>query len=57
LDEVLSELDENKRSLLINHLQESQFQTFLSSVDFEDINNSEASVFIIKEGCLIRKEK
>ncbi|PKM78762.1 MAG: hypothetical protein CVU90_00335 [Firmicutes bacterium HGW-Firmicutes-15] len=55
LDEVLAELDEKKRSLLIKHLQEADFQTFLTSVDFEN-NDDRASIFLIKEGRLIRKE-
>ncbi len=56
LDEVLAELDEKKRSLLIRHLQKADFQTFLSSVDFENIEDGEASIFLIKAGRLIRKE-
>jgi DNA replication and repair protein RecF len=57
LDEVLAELDEKKRSLLIKHLQEGAFQTFLTSVDFENIDKEGAIIFLIKEGRLIRKEK
>lgn len=57
LDEVLAELDEQKRSLLLKHLQAAAFQTFLSSVDFENIDEGGASIFLIKEGRLIRKEK
>jgi DNA replication and repair protein RecF len=57
LDEVLSELDEKKRSLLITYLQEADFQTFLSSVDFENNNDKETSICLIKEGRLIRKEQ
>jgi DNA replication and repair protein RecF len=57
LDEVLAELDEKKRFLLIKHLKEADFQTFLTSVDFENIDDGEASIFLIKDGQLIRKEK
>jgi len=41
LDEVLAELDSQKRDLIIGVLQESSFQTFLTSVEislFRDIN-------------------
>ncbi len=56
LDEVLAELDEKKRSLLIKHLLEAEFQSFLTSVDFEEMD-SEANISLINDGRLIRKEK
>jgi DNA replication and repair protein RecF len=55
LDEVLAELDENKRSLLIKHLMDAEFQSFLTSVDFEEMNGK-ANISLIKEGRLIGKE-
>ena len=56
LDEVLAELDEGKRSQLIKHLQEAKFQTFLTSVNIENIDKINESSFVVKEGCLFRKE-
>jgi len=56
LDEVLAELDDNKRSLLIKHLLEAEFQSFLTSVDFEELDG-EANISLIDDGRLIRKEK
>jgi len=56
LDEVLSELDEGKRMMLIKHLQEADFQTFLTSVSMEKINSNNAASCLVKEGRLFRKE-
>ena len=56
LDEVLAELDENKRSLLMDHLNRAGFQSFLSSVNLGPINKYNANIFSVKEGQLLRKE-
>jgi len=56
LDEVLAELDENKRALLLDHLNRADFQSFLSSVNLGPINHNNATVFHVKEGQLLRKE-
>lgn len=56
LDEVLSELDEGKRKLLINHLREAAFQTFLTSVNADNVVNEKDNIFIVKEGRILRKE-
>lgn len=56
LDEVLAELDNQKRQLLIDYLLKSQFQSFLTSVNLERINLSRSSVYLIENGCLMRKE-
>ncbi|MDD2619281.1 MAG: DNA replication and repair protein RecF [Syntrophomonadaceae bacterium] len=56
LDEVLAELDDEKRQLLINYLLDAPYQCFLTSVSLDKINLSNASIFIIKNGFLLRKE-
>lgn len=56
LDEVLAELDENKRSLLLDHLGRADFQSFLSSVNLESVENYNANLYYVKNGQLTRKE-
>jgi len=56
LDEVLSELDEGKRNMLIKHLRQAEFQTFLTSVNIDNIDKSNEARFMVKEGRLLRKE-
>ncbi|MDD3268224.1 MAG: DNA replication and repair protein RecF [Syntrophomonadaceae bacterium] len=56
LDEVLAELDSEKRQLLIDYLLKARFQSFLTSVSLDKINLSQAAIFTIKNGCLMRKE-
>lgn len=56
LDEVLAELDETKRSNLMNFLQRGDFQTFLTSVDMESIDQKRGSIQVVDNGCLWRKE-
>ena len=55
LDEVLAELDEGKRDLLLLHLERADFQTYLTSVNAEKIKGSNPYSYLVKEGCLIRK--
>lgn len=50
LDEVLSELDAQKRQLLLDHLQEAEFQSFLTSVHLNDIEYSRAAVSVVQNG-------
>jgi DNA replication and repair protein RecF len=53
LDEVLSELDDNKQRLLMNYLINAEFQSFLTTVNLKhNINNQ---ISIIKNGYLERK--
>ena len=56
LDEVLAELDEKKRFLLLDHLNKADFQSFLSSVNLEPFDRFNANIFYVKEGQLTRKE-
>ncbi|MEA4925248.1 MAG: DNA replication and repair protein RecF [Syntrophomonadaceae bacterium] len=56
LDEVLSELDEGKRKMLMNLLSHAGFQTFLTSVNMDNMDKSDEARFIVKEGRLLRKE-
>jgi DNA replication and repair protein RecF len=53
LDEVLSELDEGKRKLLIKKLAEAKFQTFLTAVNMEQIDKEGAPVYLVKAGALL----
>ena len=52
LDEVLSELDAQKRQLLLDHLQEAEFQSFLTSVNLSDIKYGQAAISIVEKGSL-----
>lgn len=52
LDEVLSELDLEKRQLLVNYLHGAEFQSFLTSVNLNDIDFRSAAVVTVKDGCL-----
>ena len=52
LDEVLSELDAQKRQLLLDHLQEAEFQSFLTSVNLSDIEYGQAAISIVEKGSL-----
>jgi DNA replication and repair protein RecF len=56
LDEVLAELDEEKRFKLLWYLEKASFQTYLTSVHFEEKELPHQSIVQIKEGSLIRKE-
>jgi len=53
LDEVLAELDEHKKILLLEHLSQAGFQSFLSSVSLDNIARVNSQIFSIKNGCLI----
>ncbi|CFX24885.1 DNA-binding, RecF [Syntrophomonas zehnderi OL-4] len=57
LDEVLAELDENKRLLLLKHLEQAQFQSFLSAVNIDAQDDLKAAVFHIKNGQIKGEEK
>jgi DNA replication and repair protein RecF len=50
LDEVLSELDAQKRQLLLDHLQEAEFQSFLTSVHLNDVEYSQAAISVVENG-------
>ncbi|MEA1961150.1 MAG: DNA replication and repair protein RecF, partial [Bacillota bacterium] len=56
MDEVLAELDENKKNQLIKHLQKAPFQVYISSVDFSGKEEENRFVYLLKKGQLIRKE-
>lgn len=56
LDEVLSELDKKRRTLLLEYLEDAAFQTFLTSVALEGIDQLPGTVFEVREGNLIRRE-
>lgn len=57
LDEVLAELDEQKRFLLLDHLSKAEFQSFLSSVSLGSMDHHQASLYTVKDGQLTRKEQ
>lgn len=52
LDEVLAELDSQKRQLLLEHLQKAEFQSFLTAVNLRDIEYGEAAISIVEKGRL-----
>ncbi|HPF20274.1 MAG TPA: DNA replication and repair protein RecF [Syntrophomonas sp.] len=56
LDEVLAELDEEKRNRLLEYLQKAEFQSFLSSVNFNPPDDFKASLYTIANGELLGKE-
>lgn len=56
LDEVLSELDEDRRKLLLNYLKNANFQSYMTSVSLDMIDDTKTSIHYVKNGRLIRKE-
>lgn len=56
LDEVLAELDERRRNLLLDYLINAPFQTFMTSVALKDIDHIPAVVSEVHEGNLSRRE-
>lgn len=50
LDEVLAELDKHRRLLLLDYLRQEEFQTFISSVEGEDVVAVAGKVFTVEEG-------
>ncbi len=52
LDEVLSELDKEKRQLLINELNTAEYQSFLTSVNLDNLNLDNKNIKIIENGKL-----
>jgi len=55
LDEVLSELDETKRGMLINILEEAGYQTFLTSVRLDRLEEARGTIEVVEEGRFLRK--
>lgn len=56
LDEVLAELDEEKSTLLLDHLRRAEFQSFLSSVKFNPRDTHKAAIYTVANGALLGKE-
>lgn len=58
LDEVLSELDNERQNRLISYLEGASFQSFLTTVNLENyrFNQYKASISRISSGQLLRKE-
>ncbi len=59
LDDVLSELDQEKRQALISFLHEIQAQTFISSTDLhlpEDFQDLNLSVYTVNEGSFVHQK-
>jgi len=57
LDEVLSELDQNHKALLLQELAQADYQSFLTSVETVSVVPNQASNFLVKEGIIVGKEK
>lgn len=53
LDEVLSELDDARQVRLLEHLKKTEFQSFLTSVSAQPLDN--ADTVVIENGCLRRE--
>lgn len=57
LDEVLAELDEEKKRLLIEFLGKAEFQSFLSSVNLDVLEKTtRARISLVQAGSLLRRE-
>ncbi len=56
LDDVLSELDEQKKSMLMKYLREAEFQTFLTAVSIDKKDDYGCTHYGLEEGRLERKE-
>jgi len=50
LDEVLAELDRNRKLLLLEYLRQGNFQTFISSVEPEDVAAVAGKIFSVEGG-------
>lgn len=57
LDEVLAELDQNHKALLLQELSQADYQSFLTSVETISVIPNQASNFLVKKGIIVRKEK
>ncbi|MGR6837258.1 DNA replication/repair protein RecF [Syntrophomonas erecta] len=55
LDEVLAELDEEKKNFLFKYMQEVSFQTFLTSTQPWK-NHADAVVYVVENGIITGKE-
>jgi len=53
LDEVLSELDPEKKYLLLDLLENANFQSFLTSVDMSALPCLTAAAYVVKDGKLL----
>lgn len=56
LDEVLAELDKTKRNNFMTLIQTGDFQTFLTSVDIEELEDRKGCTQVVQNGRLWRKE-
>lgn len=56
LDEVLSELDEKRQMRLMEYLNNTGFQSFLTTVRSDKLFNNGGSVYLVNQGQLLRKE-
>jgi len=52
MDEVLAEMDEHKRKMLLNYLSKANFQTFLTSVNLQFNKDFSAIISTVKNGGL-----
>lgn len=56
LDEVMAELDEERKQLLFNLLSTAEFQSFLTSVSMDNIKTLDSKISIFQNGELKKKE-
>lgn len=55
LDEVLSELDGERKKALLNHLCQAEFQSFFTSLQENDLDNIQANRYEVEKGNLLEK--
>ncbi|MGE5389972.1 MAG: DNA replication/repair protein RecF [Deltaproteobacteria bacterium] len=53
IDEVLAELDDEKRQSLVDYLERAPFQSFMSAVSLGELNCSEAAIHQVDHGQLL----
>lgn len=56
LDEVLAELDQQHKALLLEELAQAKYQAFLTSVEEISTVPPEAAIYLVHNGTIMRKE-
>lgn len=56
LDEVLAELDQHRKALLLQELAQADYQSFLTSVETISAVPFQASSYLVRNGTIARKE-
>jgi DNA replication and repair protein RecF len=56
LDEVMAELDENKRCLLLNYLEKAPFQSFMTAVNSEYLGELKNTLLTVIDNGVLKKK-